>query len=124
MGPLLLSPSHALGRRGEELAVKHLKRKGYRIICRGFRSGRGEIDIIAMDGCTLVFAEVKTRRDRRFGGPEEQVSRAKQSQIQKTALRFLLTKKVSFSGCRFDVIGIVFGEQAKPEISHFENAFP
>jgi putative endonuclease len=117
-------PPHELGRCGEDLAEGLLCRKKYRIICRGYRAGRGEIDIVALDGRTLVFVEVKTRRSCRYGLPEEYVTPQKQAQIRKTALRFLLSQKVPHEDCRFDVIGVTWDRRSPPGITHYINAFP
>ena len=117
-------PPHELGLCGENLAEALLRRKKYRIICRGYRAGRGEIDIVALDGRTLVFVEVKTRRNRRYGLPEEYVTVKKQAQIRKTALRFLLSRRIPHSDCRFDVIGVTWDRESLPEITHHINAFP
>lgn len=74
-----------LGRRGERAAEKYLRRHGYRIVTRNFRAAGAEIDLIAMDGDTLVFVEVKTRRNRAAGAPEEAVDARKQSRMRRAA---------------------------------------
>ena len=74
-----------LGPRGERAAEKYLRRDGYRIVARNFRAAGAEIDIVAMDGETLVFVEVKTRRSREAGAPEEAVDERKQKQIRRAA---------------------------------------
>lgn len=120
--PIIYAP-HILGVCGEDLAEKFLRKKGYRIICRGYRAGRGEIDIIALDGRTLVFIEVKTRKSTIYGLPEEQVSHQKRSQIRKTAARFLSSGNIPHSDCRFDVIGVLCESKNKPALTHYINAF-
>src|SRR5271167_661654 len=77
-----------LGRRGERAAEKYLRRSGYRIVARNFRAARAEIDLVAMDGDVLVFVEVKTRRSRGAGAPEEAVDERKQKQIRRAAEMF------------------------------------
>ena len=77
------------GRNGEDLAVDFLIQKGYRILQRNFRFEHGEIDIVADDRGVLVFVEVKARRTKQFGEPEEAVSIRKRKQIRKTALGYL-----------------------------------
>ena len=77
--------TQSFGREGERIAVDYLTEKGYRILRRNYRFGRGEIDIIAQDGTELVFVEVKTRRTSAFGEPEEAVTPKKQSQIRTVA---------------------------------------
>ena len=115
--------AHALGRRGEEIALEYFRGKGYRIVERGFRLFRGEIDIIAYDGPTLVFIEVKTRATTEFGLPEEAVTPAKQSQIRKIARGYLVERGLGEPDCRFDVLAILVPEEGDPVITHFESAF-
>ena len=81
--------TRALGTFGESFAAAHLMHQGYRIIARQWRCARGEIDIIARDGDELVFVEVRTRRSRRFGTPEDSVTRAKQDRLIELSLLFL-----------------------------------
>ena len=75
----------AVGGLGEDFAVYYLESCGYRIIERNFRCRLGEIDLIAQDGKTLVFVEVKTRRSRRYGSPQEAVTTAKQAKLRTVA---------------------------------------
>lgn len=111
-----------IGKLGEEIAVKFLSGKGYKILERNFRYGHGEIDIIAMDGEVLVFVEVRTKFSDKFGMPEDSVTLRKRKQLKKIASAFLETHDVNFSECRFDFIGIMF-KNRKPQINHIENAF-
>jgi putative endonuclease len=115
--------AHALGRRGEEIALEYFRRKGLRIVEGGFRLFRGEIDIIAYDGDTLVFIEVKTRATTEFGLPEEAVTPTKQSQIRKIARGFLIDRGLGEPDCRFDVLAILVPEEGDPVITHYEDAF-
>ncbi len=115
--------AHALGRRGEEIALEYFRNKGYRIVEQGFRLFRGEIDIVAYDGPTLVFIEVKTRATTEFGLPEEAVTPAKQSQIRKIARGFLVERDLGEPDCRFDVLAVFAPEEGDPVITHFESAF-
>lgn len=114
-----------LGRRGEEEAVRYLAAKGYRILDRGFRMFGGEIDIIARQGETLVFVEVKTRRSTEFGVPDESVNLSKQNQVRKIAQGYLLKKQLpeSATPCRFDILSVVWAEGRGLAITHLENAF-
>ncbi|MFC2169307.1 YraN family protein [Acidobacteriota bacterium] len=114
---------HDLGKKGEKVALQYLKKKKYKILEIRFRLFRGEIDIIASDKNILVFIEVKTRRDRRFGFPEEAVSQSKQQQIKKIAQGFLMSYKDQDKECRFDVISIIFDESKGSSVQHFKNAF-
>lgn len=114
-----------LGDAGERQAAKYLQRKGYRIITRRFRFGRGDIDLVARDGETIVFVEVKTRRSSDRGKPEEAVDLFKQKQLTKLALAFLKRYNLLERAARFDVISIVWPDDRQPPtITHFQNAFP
>ncbi len=115
--------SYDLGRSGEEIALRFLKKKGYRIIGQSFRMFRGEIDIIAFDRKTLVFVEVKTRKSREYGSPEESVTSAKQEQLRKIASGFLVKSHLQDVECRFDVISVLFNPDGSSRIQHFRNAF-
>jgi putative endonuclease len=114
-----------LGKRGEELAKKYLMQKGFKIVEQNFRFERAEIDLILKDDQRkiLVFAEVKSRKSKTFGEPEESVTEHKQEQILKSAEGFLIEHdELADYEKRFDVIAISFnGKQEK--INHIENAF-
>ena len=112
-----------LGKSGEEIALHYLEDKKYKIIARGFRLFRGEIDIIAFDRKTLVFVEVKTRKSRDFGLPEESVTPSKQRQIRKVAQGFLAKNNFQNAECRFDVISLSFNENKGYSVRHIKNAF-
>ena len=116
---------HALGRKGEDLARRYLEKKGYRVVTTGYRLFRGEIDIIAYDRDTLVFVEVKTRRDAALGRPEEAVTSAKQRQIRRIAQGYLMEKELVESEipCRFDVLSIMPDPDGTFAVTHYENAF-
>src|SRR5512135_340059 len=92
------------GKRGEELAAKHLKGLGYDVIEKNYRTQVGEIDIVAKDGGTLVFVEVKSRRDLNFGPPELAVNFHKRRQLSRAALLYMTRKKKVSTPCRFDVV--------------------
>lgn len=115
--------SHSLGRRGEEFAVEYLKNKKYQILKTGFRFHRGEIDIIAYDKDTLVFVEVKTRRDYHFGSPEEAVTPLKQEQLRRIAQGYLTVNHLEDTPCRFDVLALVIDKSQDIKIKHFIDAF-
>lgn len=95
-----------LGRTGEDLAAKHLTEQGYVILERNYAAPQGELDLIALDGDTLVFVEVKTRSSNAFGAPELAVDRRKQERMVKAALGYLKHKKLHQMPCRFDVVAI------------------
>jgi len=112
-----------VGEAGEELAVALLSAKGYRIIERNFRCKGGEVDIVARDGSTLVFVEVKTRRDLSYGPPQLAVTPFKQRQISKAALTWLARAKKPDAAARFDVVAITLLAGASPQVEHIVNAF-
>ena len=97
----------SLGRQGEELACKHLRKLGYRILCCNYRRRQGEIDIVAEEGKVLVFVEVKTRSGLAFGDPLEAVTPRKQSQIARTAMQYLAENDAHDRSSRFDVVGVL-----------------
>jgi putative endonuclease len=109
------------GIKGEELAVTFLKRKGYRILQRNFKTPVGEIDIIAEEGNTLVFVEVKTRTDDSFGHPFEAVDFRKKEKLRKVALSYLKQCKKELPS-RFDVLSIEM-DRGKSRIEHIIDAF-
>ena len=96
----------ALGKVGEAMAAEELVRQGYRIVDRNYRCRLGELDIIAMDGDSLVFVEVRRRSKDRYGTALQTVNRGKQQQIARVANYYLETKKPVFRECRFDVVGV------------------
>lgn len=113
----------SFGNYGEDLACKFLVKKGYRIVERNYRFGHGEIDIVAKDGDTLVFVEVKTRENLEFGPPELAVTKNKQRQIKKISEGYLYEKEITNTVCRIDVIAILNRKGYKPVINHIINAF-
>lgn len=113
-----------LGNAGERKAGRYLRGQGFRILARGHRTPLGEIDLIALDGPTVVFVEVKTRRTSEAGQPFEAVDRLKQQQLTKLALAYLKRRGWLERPARFDVVSIVWNESGKaPEITHYRNAF-
>ena len=113
----------SLGKEGEIFASKFLKKKGYKIKETNYRSPLGEVDIIAMDGKTLVFIEVKTRRNMAFGHPAEAVNKRKQLQIAKTAQHYLSSKKLTNHEARIDVVSVLAKEGCEMEAEVISNAF-
>lgn len=96
---------------GEDIAFFHLKKLGYKIIDKNFKSISGEIDIIAIDGEDLVFIEVKARMNDSNGFPCESVDTKKQERIKNTARYYLQSKKIKNVNVRFDVLEILFNEK-------------
>jgi putative endonuclease len=111
-----------LGDAGEDLAASALKRQGYKILERNYLTPLGEIDLIARQGKTMVFIEVKTRRGERFGAPQEAVSLVKQNKLRRLADYYLKQKKLGEVPVRFDVVGITVNEKG-PQIEIIQNAF-
>ncbi len=112
----------ALGRWGEDRAVEYLLRRRMKIVERNYRTPLGEIDIIASDGRTLVFVEVKTRSSLLYGTPQEAVGPTKQRQILRSAQWYLSSCNKTNSPVRFDVIAVIrHGEE--PQIDHIIDAF-
>ena len=110
------------GKKGEDLAVKFLKEKGYEILETNWRFRRSEVDIIAKDGAILVFVEVKTRSYDYFGKPESFVSTRKKVLLQDAASAYM--RKINHTWeIRFDIIGILMQNPTNIEINHFEDAF-
>lgn len=112
----------SLGSRGEEAAVVYLMRHGYEILERNFRVSTGEIDIVAVTGDTLVFAEVKTRRSDACGQPAQAVDYRKQQKIVRTAEWYLRQRHEEMCPCRFDVLE-VYPQGNTCRIRHIEGAF-
>jgi len=118
-----MSDARALGRSGEEAAVNYLRKKKFKVVCRGFRFHKGEIDVIAYDKDILVFVEVKTRRSPDFGQPEESVTPFKQRQIRKLAEAYLMLNSLGDVPCRFDILALSTDGQNSFRIRYIPDAF-
>ncbi|HBO42715.1 MAG TPA: YraN family protein [Planctomycetaceae bacterium] len=116
-------PEKTLGERGEALAARYLRRRGYRILGRHVRLPSGELDLVALDGKTIVFIEVKTRKSDQHGQPSEAVTPEKQRRLTRLAVTFLKRHRLHEHPARFDVIGITWPDGEKPCVEHFVNAF-
>jgi len=112
----------ALGKKGEEKALRFLKKKGYRIIEKNYVCKLGEMDIIAKEKDTLVFVEVKTRTTTEFGPPQLAVNSSKQRQLSKVALNYLKEKQLEEVKARFDVVAILLGQKGE-QIELIRDAF-
>ena len=112
-----------LGRRGEEVAERYLVSLGYRILERRYRTRTAEIDMIAEDGDTLVFVEVKTRSSLAFGRPAEAVDGRKRARIAGAATVYLARRGAAARSCRFDVVEVLEAEAAPPRIRLIRDAF-
>jgi len=111
-----------LGRRGEALAAEALRARGLRIVERNFRCRAGEIDLIALDGRTLVFVEVRSRRGDGAGTPLESVDGRKQARVARVARHYLAARGHRERDVRFDVVGVRFDAEP-PAIEHVAGAF-
>lgn len=113
------------GDQGEEIAAAFLTARGYRVLERNFRCKGGEVDIIARDpgNKSLVFVEVKTRRNLTYGVPQLAVTPFKQRQISKAALTWIAKNKLHDHNARFDVIAILLDANGRHEVEHIVNAF-
>ena len=123
--PFLSAMSRArviLGKIGEDLACRELERRGYAIIARRYRRRRGELDIIARDGHTTVFVEVKARKGHAFGNAAEAVTADKQRRIVDLAADYMARYRPTNGRCRFDVVSIHL-EDGEPVVEVYQNAF-
>lgn len=121
--PRASSAKDRLGRVGERAAVRYLKRKGYRVLSRNERFARGELDIVALDGETLVFVEVKTRRSGQDGGPVGAVTPAKQRTILALSDAYVARHRLHDRARRFDIVALVWPDGGKPTMEHLVDAF-
>ncbi|MGQ3686361.1 MAG: YraN family protein [Candidatus Loosdrechtia sp.] len=119
-----LSYQKEVGAKGEHLAVKFLRKNGFKILQRNYACRCGEIDIICYDRGAIVFVEVKTRHSDTYGPPELSVTEAKKRQIIKVAKYYVAKKKVHDIDLRFDVVSILYPPHGEnPTITLFKNAF-
>ena len=115
----------SLGEQGERHAAQFLRRLGYKIITSRHRLRYGEVDIIAVDSQTVVFVEVKTRRDASLGRPAEAVDLKRQTRLTHAALAFLKSHSLLENPSRFDVIEVIWPkDQKQPAVNHLKDAFP
>lgn len=112
-----------LGERGEDAAAAFLERSGMQIVERNWRSQHGEIDIVALDGDTLVLCEVKTRRTARKGTPEEAVTPAKQRRYAKLAAAYVQAAGLEPVSLRYDVVTLLVIAEDRALLRHYRAAF-
>ena len=118
----MLNRQQIFGKKSETEAVKHLKKLGYKIIEKNYKTKIGEIDIIAKDKDTLVFIEVKARNSAKFGNPKQAVTSKKQKKISMVALQYLKSIKKSNVKARFDVVAVI-KDKNKYNVEIIKNAF-
>ena len=119
----MLNQAQRFGQKAEAMAVRYLKRRGYKILARNHRTRSGEIDIIAREGETLVFVEVKARASDRYGSAKAAVTPHKQRQVSKVALGYLQMTDQSHVKARFDVVAVTRREGGGHDIDLIRNAF-
>jgi putative endonuclease len=113
----------AVGAYGERCAVQHLVAAGLRVLDRNWRCPRGEIDIIAEHGETIVFCEVKTRRGGDFGTPAEAVGAAKARRLRRLAAEWLASRGGGAREVRFDVVEVLVARRGAARVEHIMGAF-
>jgi Predicted endonuclease distantly related to archaeal Holliday junction resolvase len=109
---------HALGRQGEDYAHRLLQEQGYVVVARNYRlpDGRGEIDLVAWEGDTLVFVEVKSRQSDEFGLPERAIGTDKRLHLARAARRYARKAGIPWERVRFDVVSIIFDNPPRAEL--------
>lgn len=118
---LNMAKHNELGKEGEQAAICYLENKGYQIRHQNWRSGRKELDIVAEDQGELIIVEVKTRRNKLYGNPEDSIDEKKLRRIVASADAYVRTFSIDLP-VRFDIISLV-GEKSPLEIEHIKNAF-
>jgi putative endonuclease len=108
----------AVGRYGEDVAVRHLEAAGFTILARNWRCPEGELDVVAVDSGVLVFVEVKTRSSVLFGVPAEAVTRRKADRLRRLALVWLQAQQQHWPEIRFDVVSVLRRERGAAEVEH------
>ena len=123
--PFGCSSASPLGKRGEDFAVRYLKRLGYHVVGRQVDLRVGELDVVAVDGRTVVFVEVKTRTSDSAGKPAEAVDQLRQERMTRAALAYLKSHGLLEYSARFDVIALTWPDGARtPTVEHIRDAFP
>jgi putative endonuclease len=117
-----MAQHNELGKWGESIAAKFLEEKGYHIVARDWKDNHKDIDIVAIDTDTLVFVEVKTRRNDYFLQPEQAVNGKKIKNITLAANKFVKMHQIDLQ-IRFDIISIVGTDESNCKINHIEDAF-
>lgn len=111
------------GPQGENIAVLFLEKQGYTILARNYRQRFGEIDIVAEEGNVLVFVEVKTRNNDRYGSPFEAVDIRKQQKLSLMAQDYISRNKMEDRSARFDVVAVLLNQASRPQVEHIRDAF-
>ena len=114
------SPRSKLGAQGESIGAAHLEARGLRIVGRNYHTRYGEVDLIAEEGETLVFVEVKARRGTAYGTPEESVTPRKRERLTKTAQVYLAEHGLDQRHWRIDVVAITLRANGPATINHIQ----
>ncbi|KAB2907184.1 MAG: YraN family protein [Ignavibacteriales bacterium] len=109
------------GKQGERIAAEYLISQGFRILDKNWRESHGELDIVALDNTTLVFAEVKYRADEEFAGIEYAISHSKARSLKKYAQKYMLKTDVYYEEIRFDFIGILPNPDGSFRVEYAKN---
>lgn len=112
-----------LGTAGEKAAIRHLKRKGYKILARNYVCPAGEIDVICYDRDSIVFVEVKTRRHDCDADPEENIGAHKRRKLEEVARQWISAHREPDCGYRFDAVSVLIPLSGQPLVRHVEEAF-
>jgi len=117
-----MTPDHALGKRGEDIAHRFLQRSGMVVVDRNYRkaSGGGEVDLIGWDRDVLVFIEVKSRTTDEYGAPDRAIGAEKRASLLRAAREYARHAEVAWDKVRFDVVNVVFAKP--PQVTHFRDA--
>ena len=114
----------SLAKRGEQIAARHLRRRGFKILDRNVQLGHYEIDIIAQERDTVAFVEVKTRRDVTLAAPEENVTAEKRRHIRRAAHYYIDRQDDPNLYYRFDIVSVTIPDEGKPTAALYRDAFP
>ncbi|MFJ4168743.1 YraN family protein [Paenarthrobacter sp. NPDC089714] len=117
---VLMRAKDILGREGEALAAAFLEGQGMQVLERNWRCSEGEVDIVALDGKTLVVAEVKTRRSLAYGHPFEAVGPEKLARLHRLATRWVREHGLPSLGRRIDVVGVIHDGAGEPQLEHLQ----
>ncbi|MFM8496167.1 MAG: YraN family protein [Planctomycetia bacterium] len=113
-----------LGKQGEAEAARYLRGIGYRIVATRERILRGDIDLVALDGRTVVFVEVRSRSSTAHGHPAETIGHHKQRRVAQLATAYIRRHRLEDCSVRIDVVTVTFdGPDGRPQVEHFQNAF-
>lgn len=118
-----MAAKDALGRRGEDVAVDYLEKRGLVVLSRNWRCREGELDVVATDADKLVVLEVKTRSGTGFGAPAEAVTGRKAARIRRVTQRWLAAHRVRWCEIRFDVVAVLLEPGRPATLQHYEAAF-